>query len=216
VLASKLRFALLLLFYFAAETLGSAALLLLQWVVDGDAPPSGALILVYLAANWPVRVWRSLLNACVLHAVLRALKRQPVELSLADVPGIRSVLTWKLFAGMVLSDLLLTSPVTVAQALLPFDRAWALVYAVLAFLLNWAFGFAQVLLFEDSSLSIVSSFVWSATVGLDRETAWPVFAAATAVFVAIPLVVAAPFLLVLQLLTFFEAFGFPSPEEICF
>jgi hypothetical protein len=216
VMRNKLPFVLLLVLYFVAETIGNAGLLVLQWMMDKDSPRTGYLILVQLTANWPVRLWRGILNTCVLHVVMQALKRPEGELWLSDIFGIRQVMTWKLFASMFISDILLASPIAIAQALLTSDLIWALIYGVLGFLLNWAFGLAQILLFEDPKLSIVSCFVWSAAMALDPSAFWNVCVSSLVTFFATPLIVTTPFLLVLQLLTFFEIFGYGAGAPSCY
>jgi hypothetical protein len=216
VMRNKLNFLFLLLSYFIAETIGNAGLLVFQWTLDKDSPRTGYLILVQLTANWPVRLWRAILNTCVLHVVLQALKRRESELVLSDIVAISQIMTWKLFASMCISDIFLASPIAIAQALLTSDLTWSLIYAVFGFLLNWAFGLAQILLFEDSNLSIFSCFVWSAAIALDSSTGLTVFLSSLIIFFSTPLLLTTPFLLVLQGLTFFEVFGYRSAAEICY
>jgi hypothetical protein len=211
---NKLSFLLLILLYFTAETIGNAGLLMVQWTIEKDAPRNGYAVLVQLTANWPIRVWRSILNSCVLHVLLQGLKRRRNELALSDLLGIRNIMSWKLFVAMFVSDVILASPMTIAQALMSSDLVWAVVYLLFGFFLNWLFGFAQVLLFEDPSLSLMSCLVWSASAALDPSTFAPVLISCLSVFLTTPLIVTTPFLLVLQLLTFFEVFGYRSPAEI--
>jgi hypothetical protein len=112
------------------------------------------------------------------------------------------------------TDIVLASPIAIAQALLATDVIWAAVYLVFGFLLNWLFGMVQVLLFEDSELSIGTCFVWSAAVSLSPSLFSVIFFSCLFVFLMTPLVVTTPFLIVFQLLTFFEAFGYSSPAEV--
>jgi hypothetical protein len=214
VAANKFGFITLIVIYFVAETMGNATLLLLQWAIDKDAPRDGHLLLVQLTASWPVRVWVSLLNGLVLYAVLQALKRRGNELSLSDIVGMRTVISWKICVAMFISDILLSSPLAIAQALLESDLRWAAIYVLIGFVLNWLFGMAQVLIFEDPNLSVLSCFVWSAAMALDTSTFCPVILTYAFVFVATPLLVTTPVLIVLQLLTFFELFGYRSPAEV--
>jgi hypothetical protein len=214
VAANKYGFMMLILIYLVAETMGNAGLLLLRWAIDKDAPRDGHLLLVQLTASWPVRVWVSLLNSLVLYAVLQALKRRGNELSLSDIFGMRTVMSWRIFVSMLISDIILCSPLEIAQTLLESDFAWAAIYVVIGFVLNWLFGMAQVLVFEDPNVSVVSCFVWSAAMALDTSTFCTVIVAYAFIFVATPLVVTAPLLIVLQLLTFFEVFGYRSPAEV--
>jgi hypothetical protein len=51
VCRNKLNFTILLFLYLAAQTLGNASLLMLQWTIDKDHPSAGNLILVQLTAN---------------------------------------------------------------------------------------------------------------------------------------------------------------------
>jgi hypothetical protein len=214
VAANKYSFITLILIYFVAQTMGNAGFLLLQWTIDKDAPRDGHLLLVQLTASWPVRVWASLLNSLVLYAVLQALKRRGNELSLSDILGMRTVMSWKICVSMFINDIILSSPLAIAQTLLESDLGWAAIYVLMGFLLNWLFGMAQVLIFEDPNLSVVSCFVWSAAMALDAATFCPVILAYAFIFVATPLVVTTPVLIVLQLLTFFEVFGYRSPAEV--
>jgi hypothetical protein len=213
---NKMNFFLLLLLYFLAETIGNAGLLVLQWTLDKDSPRTSYLILVQLTANWPVRLWRSILNACVLNVVLQAMKRRSKELLLSDLLGIRTIISWKIFLSMFVTDIVLASPMAIAQALLSSDLVWALIYLIFGLLLNWLFGMAQILLFEDSSISIPSCFVWSAAMSLNPGCFSMILSSYLVIFFATPLVVTTPFLLVLQLLTFFEIFGYSSPAEVYF
>jgi hypothetical protein len=184
--------------------------------MDRESPSDGSFVLVQLTANWPARVWRTALNTCLLNVVVQGLRRQENELSLGDIVRTRQILTWKLFVSMIISDVLLVSPMAIAQVLLGTDLFWAMVYAVIGFLLNWAFGLAQILVFEDPSLSIGACFVWSAAIAFDAGTFSVVLVSSLVVVFATPLIVTAPFLLVLQMLTFFEVFGYRSPAEVCY
>ena len=214
VAKNKLNFVALLLAYFTAQTIGNAGLLVFQWTLDKDTPRTSYLILVQLTANWPVRLWRSLLNTCVLNVVLQGLKRRGNEILLSDILGVRAIMSWKLFFSMFLTDMVLSSPLAISQALLSSDFVWAVIYMIFGFLLNWLFGMTQVLLFEDPSLSIGSCFVWSAAAALSPYAFSVILGSCLFIFVTMPFVVTTPFLLVLQLLTFFEVFGFSSPAEV--
>jgi hypothetical protein len=103
VLRNKLSFFLLIVLYFIAETVGNAGLLMVQWTIEKDAPRNGYAVLIQLTANWPIRVWRSILNSCVLHVILQALKRRRKVLALMDVFGLRAVMAWKIFVAMMMS-----------------------------------------------------------------------------------------------------------------
>jgi hypothetical protein len=187
---------------------------MVQWTIEKDAPRNGYAILVQLAANWPIRLWRSILNGCVLHVVLQGLKRRRNEIVVMDLMGIRNVMTWKIFVSLFISDVILASPMTIAQALFSTDSVWAVIYLIFGFLLNWLFGFAQVLLFEDPALTPMSCFVWSAAAALDPAVFVDVLISCLCVFLLAPLIVMTPFLFILQLLTFFDVFGYRSPAEI--
>jgi hypothetical protein len=214
VTINKLPFFLLLLLYFIAETIGNAGLLIFQWTLDSEAPHSSQHILVQLTANWPAGIWRSLLNACLLNVVLKAMKRRGKELLLSDILGIRSLFGWKLFLSMFLTDVVLATPLAIAQALFSSDFVWAITYAVFGLVLNWLFGMAQILLFEDPSLSILSCFIWSAAMSFNPTYFSGILTSYIGIFITTPLVVTTPFLLVLQILLFFEVFGYASPSEV--
>ena len=211
---NKGSFTLLLLLYFVAETVGNAGLLVFQWTLNKDAPRSSYLILVQLTANWPIRIWRSILNTCVLNVVLNAMKRRGNEILLSDIMGIRSIMTWRIFLSMFITDIVLASPMAIAQALLSSDLVWAVIYMIFGFLLNWIFGNAQILLFEDPNLSFGSCFVWSAAASLSPNSFSVILISYIFVFFTTPLIITTPVLLFLQMLTFFEIFGYSSPTEV--
>jgi hypothetical protein len=116
-----------------------------------------------------------------------------------------------MFVAMFINDIVLASPVTIAQALLASDFVWSVIYFVFGFLLNWLFRFGQWLLLEDQSLSIMSCFVWSAATALNPATFSMVLVFCLLVFFVTPLIVTTPFVLVLQVLVFFELFGSRLP-----
>lgn len=213
---NKMNFFILLLAYFFAETIGNAGLLVFQWTLDKDSPRSSYLVLVQLTANWPIRIWRSILNTCVLHVVLSCMKRRGNEIILSDVMGIRSIMTWRIFFSMFLTDIVLASPVAIAQALFSTDLVWAVIYMIFGFILNWLFGNAQILLFEDPHLSVWSCFIWSANAALSPKTFTPILISYTFVFFTTPFIITTPLLIVLQILTFFEVFGYSSPTEVLY
>lgn len=211
---NKMNFFILLLVYFVAETVGNAGLLVFQWTLDKDSPKSSYLILVQLTANWPIRIWRSILNTIVLHVVISCVKRRGSELELSDIMGIRSIMTWRIFLSMFLTDIVLASPMAIAQALFSSDFVWAVIYMIFGFILNWLFGNAQILLFEDPQLSFGSCFIWSAYAALSPNSFSVILISYLFVFLATPLIITTPILLVLQILTFFEVFGYSSPSEV--
>jgi len=57
---------------------------------------------------------------------------------------------------MVFSDIILSSPITVAQTVFRKDIVLSLIYFVFAFFLNWLFGFAQILLIDDQNITKTS------------------------------------------------------------
>lgn len=205
---NKLNFLLLLLWYFVTETIGNAALLVVQWTLDKNTPRTSYLILVQLTANWPVRLWRALLNMCVLNVVLRGLKREDTQISLGDIAGVKSVISVKIVFSMFIADIVLASPMAIAQALISSDLLWSFVYLVFGFLLNWLFGMAPFLVFEDHKLGIWTCLGWSAAAALSPAAFSTVLASCLFVFFATPFVVTAPLVLVMQVLTFFQVFGF--------
>lgn len=211
---NKMNFFILLVIYFIAETVGNAALLVFQWTLDKDSPKSSHLILVQLTANWPIRIWRSILNTCILNVVISCIKRRGNELLLSDITGVRRIMTWRIFLSMFLTDIILASPMAIAQALFSSDFVWALIYMIFGFILNWLFGNSQILLFEDPQLSFGSCLVWSAYTALSPNSFFVILISYLFVFLATPLIVTTPILLVLQMLTFFEVFGYSTPSEV--
>lgn len=213
---NKMNFFILLLFYFVAEAIGNAGLLVFQWTLDKDSPISSYLILVQLTANWPIRIWRSILNTCVLNVVVSCMKTRGNEIVLSDIMGIRNIMTWRIFLSMFLTDIVLASPVAIAQVLLSSDLVWAVIYMFFGFFLNWLFGNAQILLFEDPQLSIGYCFIWSAATALSPNTFSVILISYLFVFFTSPLIITTPLLIVLQMLTFFDAFGYATPSEVQF
>ncbi|KAK8886708.1 hypothetical protein M9Y10_042175 [Tritrichomonas musculus] len=213
---NKMNFFILLLAYFVAEAIGNAGLLVFQWTLDKDSPISSYLILVQLTANWPIRIWRSILNTCVLNVVICCMKSRGNELVLSDIMGIRNIMTWRIFLSMFLTDIILASPVAIAQALLSSDLVWAVIYMFFGFFLNWLFGNAQFLLFEDPQLSIGYCFIWSAAASFSPKYFSVILISYLFVFFTSPLIITTPLLIVLQALTFFEVFGYSSPSEVQF
>lgn len=214
VMKNKMNFVVLLVAYFIAETIGNAGLLVLQWTLDKDTPKTSYLILVQLTANWPVRLWRSFLNTCILHVLLQAMKRRGNEILLGDLMGIKSVMSFRLFLSMFISDIILASPMAIAQALLSSDLVWAVIYIIFAFLTNWVFSNAQILLFEDPELSFPTCLIWSAASALSPSSFSVILISTTFIFFTAPFIITTPLLLVLQILTFFEVFGYSSPAEV--
>jgi hypothetical protein len=147
----------------------------------------------------------------VLNVVLQGVRRADRDLRLRDLLDVQRLLSAKMFVVMFINDIILASPIAVAQALLASDFVWAVIYFVFGFLLNWLFGFGQLLLFEDQNLSILSCFVWSAASALDPATFSSVLISYVVVFFVAPLIVTTPFVLVFHVLVFFELFGSRLP-----
>ena len=87
---------------------------------------------------------------------------------------------------------------------------------VFGFFLNWLFGNAQFLLFEDPQLSIGYCFIWSAAASFSPKYFSVILISYLFVFFTSPLIITTPLLIVLQALTFFEVFGYSSPSEVQF
>ena len=214
VLKNKLNFLILILGYFIIETIGNAALLVLQWSFDKDSPKTNHLILVQITANWPIKIWRSLLNSFVLYIVLSAIKRKGNILNLTDIFNLKLIFTKKTLFLMFISDIILSSPLSISQALISSDIVWAIIYLIVGFILNWIFGMSQILLFEDFNLPISFYFIWSASVTFSSTYFSSIFFSYLFIFISTPLIITTPLLLVLQIITFFDIFGFSSPDEV--
>lgn len=216
VLKNKLSFTILLLGYFIAGIVGNSVVLLIQWAIDANAPKSGFQILVILTASWPLTIWRSLLNICVMHVLISAMKRKGHKIFLSDLTGTLRILSIKLVLATIASDSILASPMEIAQTLFPTSFVWAIIYLVFGFLLNWVFSMAQILVYEDQSIPFLSSFIWSAAAALSPSSFASVAVANLAIFFGAPLIISTPFVMVLQFITFFEIFGYASAEEVHF
>lgn len=213
-LKNKLKFFLLLAGYLFAEILGNAALLIFQWTVNQDSPKTNYQVLIQLTASLPVRIFHAILNMVILYVLMNAIKRKGHTILLSDLTAVLKIFSPKLFISMVFSDIVLSSPLTVAQTLVQKDIVLALIYLVFAFFLNWLFGLAQFLLIEDHNIPLITAHIWSASAALQPSTFSSVALSSIAVFAGTPLIFLTPILLVLQLLTFYEIFGYASPAEV--
>lgn len=213
-LKNKLKFAILLGGYLVCEILGNAALLIFQWTIDQETPKSNYLVLIQLTASFPARIFHSILNVIVLYILMNAIKRRGHAILLSEIMGILKIFSKKLFFSMVLSDIILSSPLTVAQTLIQKDLVLSLIYLVFAFFLNWLFGLAQILLIEDQNIPIITAHIWSASAAFQPSTFSSIALSSIAIFLGTPLIFLTPILLILQLLTFYEIFGYASPSEV--
>lgn len=213
-LKNKVKFVMLLVGYLLAEILGNSTILVFMWTIHQNPPKTNYHILIQLTTSIPVRVFHSILGMSVLYVLMNALKRRGHSIQLTDLTGIFKIFSKKLILAMVFSDIILSSPLTVAQTLVQKDLVLALIYFVFAFFLNWLFGLAQILLIEDQNISLVTAHIWSACAALQPSTFVSVALASFTIFIGTPFIFLTPVLLVLQLLTFYEIFGYASPAEV--
>lgn len=211
---NKLSFTILLLGYLVLQTLGNSALLYAKWSIDKDVPKNNFIVLVQITSSIPIRILHSLLNLAVLYIVMCAIKRRGHDLVLSDVLQLKDILSLKLVAVCVVYDIMLSSPLSIAQALFHKDLVLSLIYFAFGFFLNWLFGLAIFLIVEDQSLSSVTVFVWSASAALSGSTFLSIAATSLFSLFVTPFVILTPILLVLQVLTFYETFGFFSAAEV--
>lgn len=211
---NKFAFSILLFGYLALQTLGNSALLYAKWSIDKDVPKNNFLVLVQITASVPMRILHSLLNMMVLYIVMCSIKRRGHELILADIISLKDIISFKLILVCIVYDIILSSPLSVAQALVHKDIVLSLIYFAFGFVLNWLFGFAIFLVIEDQEIPTVTVFIWSAAAALSGSTFSSIATTSLFSLVATPLIILTPLLLVLQVLTFYETFGFFSPAEV--
>ena len=216
VLKNKGNFFLLILLYFVVETLGNAGLLIVRWYVEQvTETPNSYFVLIELTADLPVRILHSLLNMILLHVLMNTVKRRGHVLCLSDLMDIQKFTNFKLVFSMIISDIMLSSPFAVAQALYKKDIILALIYLAFGFFMNWIFGLAPILMMEDQSISFLTAHIWSAHSSFQTSMS-SVFLCNFFIFVLTPFVIFTPLNLILQLLTFYEIFGFFSASEVHF
>ena len=216
VLKNKMNFLILILAYLSLQTLGNAALLILRWYVENiTETPNSYFVLIQLTADLPVRIFHSLLNMLVLHVLMKTVKRRGHVLCLSDLIDVSCLLKPKLILSMILSDILLSSPFAIAQVLFEKDVILALIYLAFGFFLNWIFGLAPILMMEDPNISILTAHIWSAHSSFHTSMS-SVFLCTLFIFILTPFVIFTPLNLILQLLTFYEIFGFYSASEVHF
>ena len=212
---NKLSFFVLLFLYFVIQTVGNAGLLVLQWVFDKNVPEKSYLLLVQLTAKWPIRILRSFLNAVVTNTILLALKRKDNKIIISDILTIKSVLSIKFCCTMFINDILLASPISVAITVFTRDPLWGFIYLIFGFVLNWFFGFTQILLFENPNLTVLDYFVWSiSSIMTSNNILMMVMITKLLELIASPLIITTPVLLVLEALSFYEVFGFATSAEV--
>jgi hypothetical protein len=214
VAKNKLRFVILLLVYFATHTVGNAGILVFQWTIEKNFTTSKRMVIFQLTASMPVRLLRALLNYCVLRICINSIKRRGYKLEFFDLKDIIKSLQFSTFAKILFASEILSSPLCKAQALLPIDKPLANVYFIAGFFLNWLFSMVPILIIEDNNVPLISCFIWSAAMALNGQYNGSNFLCTLITFVLSPLIIGTPVLIMLQLLNFFEAFGYSSPSEV--
>lgn len=215
-LKNRVRMALLLLAYFAIETVGNGVLLLLHKFLKKESRENDSNTLVILTASWPVKVLRAFLNLCVTHVIASALKRRSGEILLDDLFSIKHHTNMKVFFRFFVIDIILASPISIAHALLSSDVVWSVAYFVIGLLTNWVFGLSQMLIYEDRELSLVSALIWSASAAFNPTYFTMMIVTVAFIYVCNMIVVFSPMFLILWQIVFFEIFGFSSPSEVHF
>ena len=209
-----MKFALLLVSYLIIETFVNATLLVVKWYFDKECETNQFMILVELASSLPVRITHSILNAGVIYIVMNAMKRKGHLIDFIDARLFLKKLTNKVFFGLLLSDVVISSPLAVSQVLKQKDSILSLVYYIFGFFLNWLFGFTPILILEDSALSITTTFVWCTHSAFSPQFFNTIFINNLLVYCGAPLIVIVPFLIIFQLITFYDIFGFSSASEV--
>ena len=82
------------------------------------------------------------------------------------------------------------------------------------FLIHWIFGFSPILILEDPSLSIPSVFVWSVHCSFSTGNFANVFVCSLIVYTGAPLILLTQLIIIFQLITFYDIFGFSSASEV--
>ena len=213
--ANKTKFLALVLLYFAGCIVGNATILIAKCTLDPSQETHT--IIVQLTANLPCRILRSFLDMCVYYIMMCAIKRRNYAVDLMDAKVLLSP-TFSLFTffkNFLLTELL-TFPITAAQALIACDTTLCVIYFILGFLLNLLFGMSPLLIIEDQSISTITSLIWSASTTINSQYKVSIFICTAINFLCSPLIFPSPFLIILQIITFYEAFGYSSPTEVHF
>ena len=211
---NKISFILLLLLYFIGEIIGNTIVLICLWTLNPSTPKTPTFIVIQLTSSWLAKLWRSILSTSIIYVILSAVKRRGHDIFLNDIFAIKNHLSFKFVLSIFVITFLLTSPIAIAQALFSVEFLWSLVYIIFGLLFNAIFGMAQILIIEDPSISLFSCFVWSASAALSPSTFTTVLLSYLIGFILTFFIITEPLALVLQMLTFFEVFGYSSPAEV--
>ena len=196
------------------QTLINSLYLVVKWTFNQETEKNHYFVLVELTTSFPVRVFHSLLNGIVIYVVMNAMKRKGHLLQFSDVFQFFKKLSKKVFFSLLISDVIISSPLSVTQALLRKDIGMTIIYYAFGFFLNWIFGFSPILILEDPSLSIPSVFVWSVHSAFSTHYFTNVLVCSSMVYLGGPLIFFTPLFIIFQLITFYDIFGFSSASEV--
>ena len=216
LMANKLKFTILILLYFGADLIGNAAIMLVLNSIDKNPIKDYKTVIVKLTANLPCRLLRSALDLCVYYITMCAIKRRDYSLDIMDAKNLLSSFTFTSFFKIFLLSEILSFAITAAQALLAIDPTLCVIYFIIGFFFNLLFSMAPLLIIEDQSISTITSLIWSASTTLNSQYKGSILLCTAINFLASPIIIVTPFLLVLLILTFYEAFGYTSPTEVHF
>lgn len=210
---NKWNFFSLLMIYFVLETIGNSFILLIQWSLF-SIPENENILLVDLTASWTIRIYRSILHIMITHIINSMVKRRGNIIDFNDFTTLPKYFNFKTVFLYFFCDTFITSPVTVAHTLMSIDIALALTYLIMSLLLNWLFGMIQCIIYEDQCLPFIDCIVWSCSAALSplsiQQTLFSSLVESFGTIFVIPV----PILLLFHSLTFYEIFGYSSPDEI--
>ena len=211
---NKINFGKLIVTYFIVEVLLNSFFLIGKWLIDGRPNETNSQIAVDLTASFIVRALHALLINSVYFVVMNLIKRKGHDLHLNDAKLFIQSFKNRDFLALFLSDVLISSPYAVMQALLPNDPILSIIYYELGFFLNWLFGLVHILILEDNSIPITTVFVWCVHSTFSPQTFLSVLVCHLVVFATAPLILFTPVCIVFQIITFYEIFGFSSAAEV--
>ena len=214
---NKIGFLSLILFYLLAQIIGNAAVLVVLNSIKSESLLIGnRSVMITLTANLPCRIFRSLLDFCVYYVTMCAIKKRDYHLDLMDCKYAFTSFSFSHFFKIFLIDEINTFAVSAAQLLLTEDTTLCIIYFIIGFILNYLFSMSSLLIIEDSSLSTVKALIWSASTSLNSQYKKNIFLCTLILFLASPMIITVPFLIIFHVLSFYEAFGYSSPTEIHF
>ena len=118
------------------QTLINSLYLVVKWTLDPNSEKNHYFILVELTTSFPIRIFHSLLNGIVIYVVMKAMKRRGHILQFSDVFQFFKNISKKTFFSLLFSDIIISSPMSVAQVLFQKDLSMTVIYYAFVCFLN--------------------------------------------------------------------------------